>query len=107
MYELTYSLFLDFLAGRPSVICNIKNYADNLCVKKDALIFSLRALHDYLSQSCAEKIDYSEFQKIIFLGSSTKKVNCVQLGPRTLRANVLSDVFTFAEYSGLAMFISF
>lgn len=66
MYELTYSLFLDFLAGRPSVICNIKNYADNLCVKKDALIFSLRALHDYLSQSCAEKIDYSEFQKMLY-----------------------------------------
>jgi len=61
-----FSLFLSFLANEPSTIDQINTYQGKLYIEKDALVFSLVDLFDFLSESSNEKIDYADFQRQLY-----------------------------------------
>ena len=66
MYERLFNLFLAFLAHETPVIDQINDYQGKVYIETDTLIFSLADLFDLLSPSSDEKMDYPEFQKMLY-----------------------------------------
>ena len=60
------NLFLSVLAKESAVISRIEVFRGELYLDGSNMIFSLAALHDFLSQSSEEKIDYAEFQRQLY-----------------------------------------
>lgn len=66
MYKRAYDLFLNVLSSDSPTLGQINAYQGNVYIEQGGLVFSLTALHDFLSQSSEEKIDYVDFQRQLY-----------------------------------------
>jgi len=60
------TFFLSVLAKELTVVSRIETFQGQLYIEQGCLIFSLAALHEFLNQSCDEKIDYADFQRQLY-----------------------------------------
>lgn len=66
MFQCLLSFFRGVLIQDASVTNRINTYQGDVYIDKDGLIFSLKALHEFLNQTCEEKIDYANFQRQLY-----------------------------------------
>ena len=66
MHQRLFNLFMSFLAHEPSVIDQINTYQDNVYIEQDTLIFSLKGLLVFLNQLSEDKMDYKDFQHLLY-----------------------------------------
>ena len=60
------NLFLSVLAKESAVVSRIEVFQGQLYLEGGDMIFSLAALHEFVSQSNDEKIDYADFQRQLY-----------------------------------------
>ena len=61
-----FDFFLGVLAKEPAVVSRIELFQEPLYFEGGSMIFSLTALHEFLSQSSEDKIDYADFQRQLY-----------------------------------------